>query len=369
MQTEVLRKVNQYIKKTRPYLNPLYPCQVFQEKELLEIGFLSKRCEHDAKGTCIMCDYGCAKKTYSDEEYLNEMDEILKKYSWETKMLLLCSNGSILNSKQISDGLFKKILLRAAQTDIVQIEIECHYKDVTIKKLDLIKEILYDKKITIEMGLETVNPLYQDIFFGKDINLNEYEKKILLIQSYGFEIDLNIILGLPFMSSKEQLKDTCKTLDWVFEHKCSPVIFPVNIKPFTLLMHMYQSGYYKPISHWLLLYLLDSIEEEKLSQVVIAWYGNREEIYEGTKKRAIFPTVCLECKEKITNFYDKFISCNDSYIRKKLLYDTINSASKCTCLRHINLREEMDIDFEKQYESYIAGLLEEFAFLFQEENE
>lgn len=369
MQTEVLRKVNQYIKKARPYLNPLYPCQIFQEEELLEIGFLSKRCEHDAKGTCIMCDYGCAKGTYSDEEYLKEMDKILEKYSHGIMILLLCSNGSILNSKQISNSLLQKILIRAAQTDIMQIEIECHYKDVTISKLDLIKDILCDKQVTIEMGLETVNPLYQDIFFGKDIDLNEYEEKILLIQSYGFKIDLNVILGLPFMSPKEQLKDTRKTLEWVFEHQCSPVIFPVNIKPFTLLMHMYQAGYYKPISHWLLLYLLNSIEEEKLSQVVVAWYGNREEIYEGTEIRAIFPTVCPECEEKITNFYNKFISCNNSHTRKRLLWNTINNTSNCPCLESINFTEEMDVDFEKQYESYIMQLLKEFAFLFQEENE
>lgn len=364
MQSEVLRKVNQYIKNARPYLNPLYPCEVFQEKELLEIGFLSKRCEHDVKGTCIMCDYGCAKGTYSDEKYLNEMDKILEKHSHGTMILLLCSNGSILNSKQISDSLFKKILLRAAQTNIMQIEIECHYKDVTINKLDLIKEILCNKQVTIEMGLETVNPVYQNVFFGKDIDFNEYEDKILLIQSYGFKIDLNIILGLPFMSSKEQLEDTYRTMEWVFEHQCSPVIFPVNIKPFTLLMHMYQSGYYKPISHWLLLYLLDSIEEAKLSQVVIAWYGNREEVYEETKSRAIFPTACPECGEKIKNFYDQFISYNDSHTRKKLLQDMINNVSKCPCLGHINLTEPIDIDFEKQFESYIALLLTEFAFLF-----
>lgn len=366
MRPEVLHKVNQYIKRTRPYLNPLYPCQVFKEDDLLEIGFLSKRCEHDAKGTCIMCDYGCAKETYSDGEYLNEMDEILAKYSEGTTILLLCSNGSILNSNQIRDELFQKILLHAAQTDIPQIEIECHYKDVTIKKLDMIKKFLPDKQITIEMGLETVNPVYQKIFFGKGINLNEYEDTILRIQSYGFKIDLNIILGLPFLCSKEQLKDTRQTLDWVFEHQCSPVIFPVNIKPFTLLMHMFQFGYYKPISHWLMLTLLDSIEEKKLDQIVVAWYGNREEIYENIESHAIFPTACPDCIDTIKDFYNKFVSCNNSHVRKKLLQDMMNTA-KCSCMKQLNLTEETTFDFEKQYESYTTQLLREFDFLFLEE--
>lgn len=365
MQSEVLRKVNQYIKKMRPYLNPLYPCQVFKENELLEIGFLSKRCEHDAKGTCIMCDYGCAKGTYSDDEYLNEMTQILTKYSEGTIILLLCSNGSILNSNQISDELFQKILLQAAQTDIPQIEIECHYKDITVKKLDMIKEFLPGKQITIEMGLETVNPVYQEIFFGKGIDLIEYEDAILRIQGYGFKIDLNIILGLPFLSSKEQLKDARQTLDWVFEHQCSPVIFPVNIKPFTLLMHMYQSGYYKPISHWLMLSLLDSIKEEKLDQITVAWYGNREEIYANVESHAIFPTACPDCAEIIKNFYDKFMRCSNSHVRKKLLQDMMNTF-ECSCQEQFNLREETNIDFEKQTESYTAQLLDEFAFLFLE---
>lgn len=363
MQAEILRKVNQYIKKTRPYLNPSHPCQVFKENELLEIGFLSKRCEHDAKGTCIMCDYGCAKGTYSDEIYLKEMEQILTKYSEDVVILLLCSNGSILNPNQISDGLFEKILLRAAQTDIPQIEIECHYKDVTIEKLDMIKKSLPNKKITIEMGLETVNPIYQKFFFGKGIDLDKYEDTILRIQSYGFKIDLNIILGLPFLSSKEQLKDACQTLDWVFNHQCSPVIFPVNIKPFTLLMHMYEYGYYKPISHWLMLSLLDTIKEENLNQVVVAWYGNREEFYEDSQIRAIFPTTCPDCKEAIKEFYNKFIICSNSHMRKKLIQSMMNTY-KCSCKENLFSVEQTDYYFKKQFENYTAQLLNEFSFLF-----
>lgn len=363
MRPEVLRKVNQYIKRTRPYLNSLYPCQVFKENDLLEIGFLSKRCEHDAKGTCIMCDYGCAKGTYSDEEYLNTMNQILSKYSEDVTILLLCSNGSILNSNQISDALFQKILLQAAQTNIPQIEIECHYKDVTVKKLNIIKKILVNKQITIEMGLETINTVYQEIFFGKEIALDKYKDTIFLIQSYGFKIDLNIMLGLPFMSSKEQLNDTYQTLNWAFKHQCSPVIFPVNIKPFTLLMHMYQTGYYKPISHWLMLSLLDSIQEDRLDQVVIAWYGNREEIYEDIKSRAIFPTTCPNCAKSIKDFYNKFMSNNNSHARKKLLQDILKT-SKCSCWEQFSFAEETAIDFETQLDRYTTQLLEEYKFLF-----
>lgn len=368
MKPEVFRRVNQHIKKRRPYLNPLHPCQVFKEGDLLEIGFLSKRCEHDAMGTCIMCDYGCAKGTYSDEEYLNEMTRILTKYSKGITILLLCSNGSILNPKQISEKLFQKILLQAAQTDIPQIEIECHYKDVTVEKLELIKEFFPHKQVTIEMGLETINPVYQELFFGKDIDLNTYEDTLLLIRNYGFQIHLNIILGLPFLSLMEQLKDARQTLDWVFAHQCSPVIFPVNIKPFTLLMHMYQSGYYKPISHWLMLSLLDSIEEEKLNQIVVAWYGNREEDYEDTNSHSIFPTACLKCEKAIKDFYDKFVSCDDSHVRKKLLQDMMNM-SICSCQKQLTFIEESTNSFETQYENYTDLLLDEFAFLFQEDKE
>lgn len=367
MRPDVLRKVNQYIKKNRPYLNPLYPCQVFKETNLLEIGFLSKRCKYDAMGTCIMCDYGCAKGSYSHEEYLNEMDRILAEHCEGITILLLCSNGSILNSNQISDELFRKILLRAARTGIPQIEIECHYKDVTEDKLKMIKETIPHKQVTIEMGLETVNPVYQKLFFGKEIDLSTYENVLECIHSYGFQADLNIILGLPFLTSSEQLKDTLQTLNWVFDHHCSPVIFPVNIKPFTLLMHMYQSGYYKPISHWLMILLLNLIEEDKLDQVVIAWYGNREEIYKDTDSRAIFPTACHNCAEAITDFYHKFISCKHSRMRKKYLRDMMD-LSVCSCLEKLKFSEEISNDFEKQYESYTDLLLNEFSFLFQEEN-
>ena len=368
MRPEVLRKVNQHIKMGRPYLNPLHPCQIFQEGDILEIGFLSKRCVYDAKGTCIMCDYGCAKGTYSDEEYINEMTQILTQYSEGITVLLLCANGSILNPNQFSDELIEKILLQAAQIEIPQIEIECHYKDVTVKKLEMIKKCLPNKQVTIEMGLETINPVYQELFFGKEIDMNEYEDILLLIRNYGFQIDLNIILGLPFLSPIDQLQDTRQTLDWVFAHQCSPIIFPVNIKPFTLLMHMYQSGNYKPISHWLMLSLLDSIEEEKLNQVVVAWYGNREEVYEAADSRTIFPTVCSNCAEAMKDFYDKFASYHNSNVRKKLLQDML-STPICSCREQLKFVKGTANDFENQCEKYINQLLDEYAFLFQENNE
>ena len=43
------------------------------------------------------------------------------------------------------------------------------------------------------MGLESINQKYQDEIILKNINIDNYEKTIKLIQSYGFTVDLKCL--------------------------------------------------------------------------------------------------------------------------------------------------------------------------------
>ncbi len=366
MNKELLIKANKEIKKSRPVLRQNTACDYFRDGTFLEIAFISKRCKNDAAGSCVMCDYGTVNGVKSCKTYLAEMDCILKKERG-IQYLLLCTNGGIMDFSQIPESTFWEILKYINKTNIPNIILETHYCDISHRKLQKTKEILNSKNITIELGLETVNQTYQDYLIMKHIEMQKFEKTVYIIQNYGFSVDLNILIGLPFLSEREQLQDTRESMIWAFQHSCNVVVFPINIKPFTLLMNMYENGYYEPVSHWLLLLLLDSLETELLSQVVISYYGNRDENYYLNGNKAILPNCCPVCIKSLMDFYDSFGKEDNPYQKKQLL-NQILGFDKCDCLKKQKRQLDLpdDNNFEVKYNLYSNFLKYEF---FSEKNQ
>lgn len=359
-ESSILMRANLQAKRNRPPFSHGKICDVFCSGNLIEIGFLSGRCCNDRCGSCIMCDYGAANGTRPVQEYLVEMDRILEEADPSVHVLLLCTNGSFLDRTQISRELFQAVLERAAQSQIGWIEIETHYKDVTPEKLRQIQRLLPNKRIAIEMGLETANPIYQSHIIMKGIDLAAYERTVALIQSFGFLTEVNIMVGLPFLSPKEQFDDAVRTMDWAFHHGCGLVIFPMNIKPYTLLMEMFRSGHYQPVSSWMLPLLLDTLSGPQLEQVTVAWYGNREEIYPETQERAVFPQSCPSCALEIERVYRQFPKTAGGDERKTLLAQLFSRAGRrgCSCLadaRNEIFAQPQDT-FESRYVKYVSYL-------------
>lgn len=353
-----VKSVNKMIRDKRPFFPDNRVIEVFQEGDLLEIGFLSKQCKNDLAGSCLMCDYGRAKGTLSDKTYLDKMRDILNKHKSGINFLLLCCNGSILDEYQISTELLREILVIAESCSIPNIIIETHYKDISVNKLNLIKQEI-KKPVIIEMGLETINQEYQNDIFMKNIDMREYEKIIELIKSYGYDIELNLLLGLPFLSPREQLNYTIESIHWTVDHQCTPIIFPISIKPYTTLRYAYDNGFYHPISLWLLVVLLDSLKPTELEIILIAWYGNRDDSYLNDIPN-ILPCTCSKCKDTLSTFGRAFLNTKNSSERKNLIKRVID-ASICNCYQKVkaDIKDSED-RFHETYASFYQLLLDNF---------
>lgn len=363
MEVDLLRKANIAVRKMRPVLTGGRICEKFYNEGLLEICFLSGRCSRDQQGACMMCDYGAAQIDCLNQEYICEMDRILKNEPQPVDTLLLCTNGSFFDERQISRELFHAILERAGASDVPTIELETHYLDVTREKLELLKQLLPGKEIVIEIGLETIRMEYQENVIMKGIDLAVYGTVIDLIRSFGFGVDINIMVGLPLLSAKEQMEDVLHTIHWVISRKGRPVLFPVNVKPYTLLMEVYHAGFYRVISQWLVPLILDALSEDELEQVIVAWYGGREENYGADSEPAVFPHACHVCSETILKFYREFAKFPSGEKRKKLLRQLIAGAD-CQCLEQARedvLREPEDT-FEERYTLFLTWLSQQNAW-------
>lgn len=110
------------------------------------------------------------------------------------------------------------------------------------------------------------------------------------------------------MNTRAQFDSTLQSIEWAFGHGAdSVVIFPCNIKPFTVIYELYKNGLYKRISQWLLIELLSQIPEKHLKDISLSWYGNRKNFYENDSFPLIPPEDCEECHEKLFDFYEKFL--------------------------------------------------------------
>lgn len=320
---------NKKIREKRPLTSDSKKYSMYENNGVLQICFKSIGCRYYLNGFCIMCDYGKGVNI-TKKELESSFDEAISKSKEPIKILLLNTYGSILDSDEIKDDCFLSLLNKISETDIKNIIFETHYTTICKEKLSTIKNILKDKRISFELGLESANKETRKNCLLKNIDNELFLEKIKLIHSFNMNAIANILVGIPFLNTKEQLNDSLNSIIWCFENGIDEVdLFPINIKPYTLLEKLYKDKKYNVISHWLLIELLNKVPSKYLSQIYLAWYGNRELEYTNCE-HSIFPDSCSICHDDIMNFYKSFLSNNNTNYRKNLLNELLTN-KKCNC--------------------------------------
>lgn len=353
MDTYLLSKINQLLKKKRPVSSKETICTYYYKNTYLEISFENGQCSYDIQGTCTMCDYGIATTKNDVTLFINEMRRIFFSFSEKINSLMLCTNGSFLDDKQIPAKFQHKIMEATNQLSCKTILIETHCNNITDSKLSLIKNTIKNKQIKIELGLETTNDIYQRYILNKIISLEILDSTIDKIISYGFTPSLNILVGMPLLTTAEQITDVLNSINWCLKRNAEVVLFPINIKPYTLLYSLYENDMYQPISHWLLIHILSLVDECYLSKIDISYWGDRDDSY--SNKKVIFPSACKRCRSKINNFYSLYLSAHNSELRKMHINSLLESAD-CNCYNafvsklHTVSSDSIDTRLEKLYE-------------------
>lgn len=332
MNKELIKR-NKLIRENRPLIPSGILYSTYESNGVFQICFKSKGCSNYLNGFCIMCDYGVGTNI-TPKELEIAFDNALKESKYEIRVLLLNSFGSILDQTEISEECFKLLLVKIKDTNIKNIIFETHYTTITRKKLNLIKNVLFDKNVIFELGLETSNQQVRENNLLKYIDNNKFIDTIQLIHSYGMKVIANIIVGIPFLSKEAQVQNAVESIRWCFDNDVDEVdLFPMNIKPYTLLRELYEKKEYETISHWMLIEVLSKIPEYYLKDVYIAWYGNRDLEYDNDLQ-SIFPTSCTTCEDDLFKFYKLYLKNKDSDYRKNLINDLISN-KKCKCYKKI----------------------------------
>ena len=294
------------------------------ENKTYQLLFMSCGCEN----ACTFCNYGFDYNLTLDmvKPELEKID--LKEF--DIVELELEANGSFLSEREIPYDLFLEVLRFVSHKNIPVITMETHYKTITERKIQDIRRILgQDQEIHFELGFESVNEDVRSIY-NKDINLTEYLEVAKLCERYGIGLQINVLLGAPFLTREEQIQDCIDTLKFICEEMpkgTHAVLFPINIKNNTMLKHWQDIGLYDQISSWEFVELLHKIPEVYLDRFTIAWWGTRENAF--TKGIIQHPKTCDKCRDRLMNFYVNFY-CNWNPSYRKTILDEIWQ-TRCDC--------------------------------------
>lgn len=291
----------------------------FFDGKVLQICFYSKGCKFSKNGNCVMCDYGQVREENLNPEDIKEIIKtVFSKVEKLPDVLLLNSLGSVLDTEEMPIVNIITLLEELAKINVKVIIFETHYLSINEKILNLINEKLPNRDIIIELGLESSSNEIREKCLNKYINNDKFIEKINLIKSYNFGVEANIIFGTPFLTTEEQIKDTCNSINWCFENNIDKVnLFPINIKPYTLLYKLYKEGKYSPVSHIDFIKVLKQISNEYIDKIYLCWYGNRELNYGENK--TVFPKCNDSEYHIIMKFYKEFNMNKNAEKRIELL--------------------------------------------------
>ncbi len=315
--------------------------------EFVQVCFQSRGCRYSDMGACIMCDYGCGRnlEPYEIENYCSTAPVFEDS---GVKEILIGTYGSSLDEYEMSETCFRKILERLRQTDIPMIGFETHCDTVSSGKLKEIKDYLFDKEIYIEMGFESLDDKVRERYLNKRLKIKNLEKAMELVHRFGFLVVLNILIGAPFLSPRQQIEDVCASVKWAFDNGADNVVlFPMNVKPYTVLYRIMQKGMYKPVSHWLVINTLDELAQiltdDQLAHVGLSWYGERSDIYKKPFLQMVTPRACDKCRGKIFRFYGMYQAEASGSRRRELIREILQTPVECDCREEEHWLEGMAV--------------------------
>ena len=278
-----------------------------------------------------MCNYGIGTSISNTTSFLAEVEQLLADATFKT--LLFSTNGSVLDDRNIPWSTLQALLLCAVHSKAETIIIETHIDSITDEKLNWLANALSGQKLVIEVGLESTDSFVQTNCFLKPINIADLLQIIHQAKLRQIEVQCNVLLGAPFLSTAQQLRDVEQTIRWCLLQGVSVVVFPVNIKPFTTLWYLHHRGGYPQLSAWALVWLLNRFTMQELQKIDIAWFGNRMDGYrECTIPQPILPTGCPLCNQRLQDFFNAYMLYTQGEQRLALLTQLLKHADVLGCL-------------------------------------
>lgn len=319
--------------------------------------FRTAGCTYDAQGGCIMCDYSNGPYT-SPEQMISYIKHGLKSLPSDCTNLLVSPSGSMLDTKEVPLEALIGILRELNKTPF-RIFFETRAETVSEDVMRACKDILGDRFGGLYIGLESASPFVLKYCVNKQLRLSSITEAISICERHHVEVILNVLVGIPFLSSEESIRSAADTVNWGLSNGASQCdLFPIHIKSSTPLGSLYEAGVCSPPSLWELLEVLNRLEESAWRKVGLSWYTSN-----GSYNVISSPSTCPLCVDRVIGCLNGFVwtkspewieklnkidcTCKRNWEKKasKPLPERILEGYRVLAERNINARQK-DIDWD-----------------------
>jgi archaeosine synthase beta-subunit len=268
-----------------------------------QVWFLTRGCTWDRAGACTMCNYGRGP-TVSDDDMVASVRDALASIAEPVEELFVSPSGSMLDPSEVSHDARRRIFDVMAGFPSPKVCIETRSETVTQRSIRDIEHAFAGRSVTVELGLESSSAFVQRYCINRMSEPRVFQEAATQLRAAGIRVSANVALGSAFLNPRESIDDATASISWALTHGANLVVlFPMHVKPHTLLAWLQQRKLYEPPSLWSLIETLSRVRGEDLSRVTISWY--RSNYVSGGPNR-IAPTTCPQCLDTVLAALDRF---------------------------------------------------------------
>jgi archaeosine synthase beta-subunit len=159
------------------------------------------------------------------------------------------------------------------------------------------------KRLSIELGLESSCFWVGRFCVNRSHTPEQVSGAIEIINRYRVTSFCNVSLGIAFLSEAEAVSDAVRTIRWALNKgAANVVVFPVHVKPHTLVNELFEMGLYEPPSLWALVEVLKQCADQA-HRIEIAWYRS---YYDNESKVRRSPHTCARCYNTVLMLLDHY---------------------------------------------------------------
>ncbi len=235
----------------------------FPEKSTVAI-FKTRGCSWYKYSACSMCGYFNDISSPSVEDLKKQIDYVSS--TLNTEVLKVFTSGSFLDPVEIPAEV-REYFFESIEGKVKKLLVESRTEYINEESLKNMTSHSFSSRIAI--GLESANDLVIENSVNKGSTFQKYVKAADMIRNHGVELRTYLLLKPPFLSERQAIDDTIRSIEKVSKITTDVSINPVNVQKNTLVDFLWKRGLYRPPRLWSLAYVI--MEGMKYGTEVISY--------------------------------------------------------------------------------------------------
>ena len=253
--------------------------------------------------------------------------------------LLLSATGNMFDDWEVPALAREAIFEYVRGIETAAVLCESRAETLTGECVGRFAQVFDDRLTGIGIGVESANPGILKFCVNKELDLGVFRDAVGLMAEHNVQSTANVLLGIPFLSEDESIRDASSSLISVLDLGADQgILFPVLVRPHTVVGWLWEHGLYEPSSLWSLVEVLLRLGPERARHVTISWYkdyyaGDIREEELGSLPVLAAPTTCPSCIDRVMSHLDAYRDSGD--------FGVVRTLDSLSCACHDAWRERV----------------------------